>query len=386
MAQSTSPLHSPLPAPPSPFRPRSLKNYDLKPNAHPYPRPRSWRRISGARCRLRRDKAMGESFPCPFGLFSHLPLPALHPTSFWPSPLHCHPIRNRPPSSTHVLVLTLLVRVSPTRAAVSHIPPHIHPFSLAPSTLPHPPPRLPFHLLTPPRFHISHRPLLALASPLFPSPLASTHFIPSSSTSASASPLARTQVARILPGVHRSIYSPPSLSPATPSSRSSPFAGLPILILFSPHLTHPHLLFHPLSPSTPPHHPRPPSPLDLALPFPDQPCGENASECFDENGMQIPAPLSLWIQTGAYALIAFSEILASITGLEYAFIKASKTMRSLAMSVSSSWPRSPPSLRPCLCVPPLSLHTLDLAPLHTHVLLSRSRTSCCYFQHSSIFS
>ena len=41
----------------------------------------------------------------------------------------------------------------------------------------------------------------------------------------------------------------------------------------------------------------------------------------------------MWIQTGPYALIAFSEIFASITGLEYAFTKAPKNMRSLVMSV-----------------------------------------------------
>lgn len=34
-----------------------------------------------------------------------------------------------------------------------------------------------------------------------------------------------------------------------------------------------------------------------------------------------------------YILIAFSEILASITGLEYAFTKAPRNMRSLVMSV-----------------------------------------------------
>lgn len=34
-----------------------------------------------------------------------------------------------------------------------------------------------------------------------------------------------------------------------------------------------------------------------------------------------------------YILIAISEILASITGLEYAFTKAPKNMRSLVMSV-----------------------------------------------------
>jgi proton-dependent oligopeptide transporter, POT family len=41
----------------------------------------------------------------------------------------------------------------------------------------------------------------------------------------------------------------------------------------------------------------------------------------------------VWVQTGSYVLVAFSEIFASITGLEYAFTKAPKNMRSLVMSV-----------------------------------------------------
>jgi len=43
--------------------------------------------------------------------------------------------------------------------------------------------------------------------------------------------------------------------------------------------------------------------------------------------------INVWAQTGAYVLIAISEILASITGLEYAFTKAPKNMRSLVMSL-----------------------------------------------------
>ena len=45
-----------------------------------------------------------------------------------------------------------------------------------------------------------------------------------------------------------------------------------------------------------------------------------------------PVDINVWAQTGAYVLIAISEILASITTLEYAFSKAPKNMRSLVMS------------------------------------------------------
>ncbi|KAF9261642.1 PTR2-domain-containing protein [Marasmius fiardii PR-910] len=60
------------------------------------------------------------------------------------------------------------------------------------------------------------------------------------------------------------------------------------------------------------------------------PCGYNASSkaCYNT-----PSPLNVWIQTGSYVLIALSEILASITGLEYAYTKAPKNMRSLVMSI-----------------------------------------------------
>lgn len=63
------------------------------------------------------------------------------------------------------------------------------------------------------------------------------------------------------------------------------------------------------------------------------PCGDKASLCADANRNPIVSPINLWVQTGAYVLIAFSEIFASITGLEYAFTKAPKNMRSLVMSV-----------------------------------------------------
>jgi proton-dependent oligopeptide transporter, POT family len=57
------------------------------------------------------------------------------------------------------------------------------------------------------------------------------------------------------------------------------------------------------------------------------PCGKSASDC------DVPPNLVVWVQTPAYLLIAFSEIFASITGLEYAYTKAPKNMRSLVTGV-----------------------------------------------------
>ncbi|KAI0330301.1 oligopeptide transporter [Cubamyces sp. BRFM 1775] len=63
------------------------------------------------------------------------------------------------------------------------------------------------------------------------------------------------------------------------------------------------------------------------------PCGYYVATCKDAAGNPVTSDLNVWIQTGSYVLIAFSEIFASITGLEYAFTKAPKNMRSLVMSV-----------------------------------------------------
>lgn len=62
------------------------------------------------------------------------------------------------------------------------------------------------------------------------------------------------------------------------------------------------------------------------------PCGYNASDidCITENG---PPDMSVWIQTPAYVLIGIAEIFASITGLEYAFTKAPKNMRSFVTAI-----------------------------------------------------
>ncbi|PWY97955.1 PTR2-domain-containing protein [Testicularia cyperi] len=77
-------------------------------------------------------------------------------------------------------------------------------------------------------------------------------------------------------------------------------------------------------------------------------CGTSASTCYDINGdgiadlgadgsedtaVYVPSDLNVWVQSGSYILIAVSEIFASITGLEYAFSKAPKSMRSLVMSM-----------------------------------------------------
>ncbi|KXN81957.1 putative peptide transporter ptr2 [Leucoagaricus sp. SymC.cos] len=63
------------------------------------------------------------------------------------------------------------------------------------------------------------------------------------------------------------------------------------------------------------------------------PCRYSAATCKGSEGNVLVSPLNVWIQSGSYVLIAFSEIFASITGLEYAFTKAPKNMRSLVMSV-----------------------------------------------------
>jgi len=63
------------------------------------------------------------------------------------------------------------------------------------------------------------------------------------------------------------------------------------------------------------------------------PCGYSAGECKDDAGHALVSPLNVWIQSGSYILIAISEILAIITGLEYAFTKAPKNMRSLVTAI-----------------------------------------------------
>ncbi|KAL0577272.1 hypothetical protein V5O48_004700 [Marasmius crinis-equi] len=63
------------------------------------------------------------------------------------------------------------------------------------------------------------------------------------------------------------------------------------------------------------------------------PCGSSVGSCVDASGNIVTSTLSVWTQSGSYILLAFSEIFASITGLEYAFTKAPSNMKSLVMAV-----------------------------------------------------
>lgn len=62
------------------------------------------------------------------------------------------------------------------------------------------------------------------------------------------------------------------------------------------------------------------------------PCGDRANYCLDEYDKH--SNISVWTQALIYILGGISEILASITSLEYAFTKAPKNMRSLIQAVA----------------------------------------------------
>ncbi|CAG8971246.1 hypothetical protein HYALB_00001412 [Hymenoscyphus albidus] len=61
------------------------------------------------------------------------------------------------------------------------------------------------------------------------------------------------------------------------------------------------------------------------------PCGTSPNEC-DIEGAE--APMTVWIQVVPYGLIGVSEIMASITSLEYAYTKAPANMRSSIQAFS----------------------------------------------------
>ncbi|AEO56952.1 hypothetical protein MYCTH_2302526 [Thermothelomyces thermophilus ATCC 42464] len=65
-------------------------------------------------------------------------------------------------------------------------------------------------------------------------------------------------------------------------------------------------------------------------------CGKYANGKFPDGTERECADvdISMWAQTGSYVLIAFSEIMASITSLEYAHSKAPANMRSMVQAVA----------------------------------------------------
>ncbi|KAJ6484274.1 hypothetical protein DFH09DRAFT_1340129 [Mycena vulgaris] len=327
-------LSPPRPAPPS-SRPRSLANDDLKPNAHPYPPPAqlaadlgsavstetgesaAGRGVGRAFIHCRRWRRWVSLFPARSGscvsfrllVFfprvspSYLPLPALHPTF-----LHFHPIRHRQSSTSWYSPYS---SVSPPLAPPSLISlTYTHSYSPLPSS-----PRFSFHLLTAPRLHISHRPSL----PSRPHYFHRHSFYPTPVLPICVRvrvPPAQNHIAHILLAcTHPSIHVHPSLPPSLLSlphpdprrSRASPLAPiLPILISFSLHLTHPHLSISP------------------ALPV----------DSIPSLALSIPLVLTRpTLQRKRVRVYVFSEILALITGLEYAFVNALKNMRSLARDV-----------------------------------------------------
>jgi POT family proton-dependent oligopeptide transporter len=62
------------------------------------------------------------------------------------------------------------------------------------------------------------------------------------------------------------------------------------------------------------------------------PCGKDANRCLEEEGKH--SPISVWVQVLTYVLGGISEILASVTSLEYAYTKAPRNMRSLVQAVA----------------------------------------------------
>lgn len=61
------------------------------------------------------------------------------------------------------------------------------------------------------------------------------------------------------------------------------------------------------------------------------PCGSDANRCIEEEGKY--SNISVWVQALTYIIGGISEILASVTSLEYAYTKAPKNMRSVVQAV-----------------------------------------------------
>jgi POT family proton-dependent oligopeptide transporter len=65
-------------------------------------------------------------------------------------------------------------------------------------------------------------------------------------------------------------------------------------------------------------------------------CGSDINAQVKAGRTDCEAPISVWVQTLPYVLIGFSEVLASITKLEYAYTKAPKNMRSTVQAIALS--------------------------------------------------
>ncbi|KAK8852169.1 PTR2-domain-containing protein [Apiospora arundinis] len=65
------------------------------------------------------------------------------------------------------------------------------------------------------------------------------------------------------------------------------------------------------------------------------PCGNEINK-LTKAGKHCTAPISVWVQVFPYGLIGMSEVLASITKLEYAYTKAPKNMRSTVQAIALS--------------------------------------------------
>lgn len=67
------------------------------------------------------------------------------------------------------------------------------------------------------------------------------------------------------------------------------------------------------------------------------PCGKHVGDAVTLNGVDcegVYSHLTVWIQSGAYVLMAISELFASVTSMEIAMLMAPKNMRSIVMSIS----------------------------------------------------
>jgi len=102
----------------------------------------------------------------------------------------------------------------------------------------------------------------------------------------------------------------------------------------------------------------------------------------DGDIMCAPVDINVWAQTGAYVLIAISEIFASITTLEYAFSKAPKNMRSLVMSFNLFMSAISAALGEAFVS--LSMDPLLVWNYGTMAVLAFIGGTCFYFQYRSL--